>query len=264
MVLTFGVYTTDKATVMYRRFTPILEDLETSMQDQLGRSVELSIRIFKSYAGAMDALVGGRVDFVRFGPASYVLVKQKNPQVRLLAMETRNGGKTFPGYIVTRKGSKIRTLSELRGKSFAFGDQRSTIGRFLAQEALLDAGISAKALSKFDYLGRHDRVYRAVQLGDFDAGALKRSTFVKLNKTKSLRVIAELTNVTKPWIARARLPKDVFDALSRALIGLKKGAALKALKVDGLTRAVDKDYAPIRRSMTRSRAFDKQLSKPGR
>ena len=39
-----------------------------------GLGVEIRLRIYPSYAGAIDGLVEGEVDFVRYGPVSYVLV----------------------------------------------------------------------------------------------------------------------------------------------------------------------------------------------
>lgn len=73
-------------------------------------------------------------------------------------------------------------FSQLRGQTFAFGDERSTIGRYLSQLLLVQHGIRADELLSYEYLGRHDRVGTAVGAGQFDAGALKESTFRKLKK----------------------------------------------------------------------------------
>jgi len=107
-------------------------------------------------------------------------------------MEKQDGGKRFEGYIVVRRDSPIRTLADLKGKSFAFGDRNSTIGRFLSQELLQEAGVLERdfAPDGIQYLGRHDIVFRAVEIGDFDAGALKSSTFDKMNKRGQLRILA--------------------------------------------------------------------------
>ena len=41
-------------------------------------------------------------------------------------------------------------------KSFAFGNSRSTIGRYLSQNYMMSEGIYADDLIDFSYLGRHD------------------------------------------------------------------------------------------------------------
>lgn len=260
--LTFGVYTTDKPTVMYRKFMPLVEATQEAMQRELKREVAIDFRIFKTYEEAREALVAGTIDFARFGPASYVLAKQANPDVALLAMETKNGKKTFQGHIVVREDSPIRSVAELRGKRFAFGDPTSTIGRYLAERELLAAGLHGADLAKFDYLGRHDRVFRAVELGDFDAGAVKSGTFAKLNEKQQLRVLASFDNVTKPWVARAALPDEVRSALAAGLIGMRDPQALAALKASSLVAASDEDYDVIRKSIAASRQFVKPRGVP--
>lgn len=260
--LRFGVYTTDKPTVMYRTFTPILEALEESMAKEMNRDVAIELKIFKTYEAARAALVNGEIDFARFGPASYVLVKMSKPEVSILAMETSKGKKTFEGYIVVRADSPIRTIEDLRGRSFAFGDATSTIGRFLAQKELLDAGIHRDDLRAHDYLGRHDKVFRAVELGKFDAGALKSGTFNKLNKKGHLRILARFDNVTKPWVGRAGLGKDAEKALSNALIGIDDPELLAPFKTDKLVTGTDSEYDAIRESMKASVGFERPAAAP--
>lgn len=254
--LTFGVYTTDKPTVMYRQFMPLVEQLQERMQVSLKREVGIEFRIFKSYDEARDALVEGHIDFVRFGPSSYVMAKAANPKIELLAMESKNGEKTFQGYIVVRADSPIRSLAEIKGRRFAFGDPTSTIGRFLVQKELLDAGLHIEDLAGHAYLGRHDLVFRAVELGDYDAGALKSSTFEKLNDKKSLRVLRAFDNVTKPWVASSKLDPEIRAALADALKQLSDPAVLAALDADALIDADDRDYDAIRVSMEASKGFE--------
>ena len=92
--LTFGVYSSDKATVMYKMFIPIVRQLQESAEAKLDCPVDIFIKIFRTYDEGIDALVKGQVDFVRFGPASYILAKAQNPDISLLAMEAKNGKNT--------------------------------------------------------------------------------------------------------------------------------------------------------------------------
>ena len=64
--LTFGVYTSDKPTAMYRKFKPILDYLA----GRLSRGeleVSIKIKIYPSYSAALNAIVNGDVDLARFG-----------------------------------------------------------------------------------------------------------------------------------------------------------------------------------------------------
>jgi phosphonate transport system substrate-binding protein len=253
--LSFGVYQTDKATEMYRLFTPLLEALQDDVAKRLARPVDIELRIFRSYDDGIRALVDGTVDLVHFGPASYIQAKSRQPNIRLLAMELENGDKRFKGVIVVAKNSPIQTIEDLRGKRFAFGDKNSTIGRYLVQAELVKHKVFAGDLSKFVYLERHDQVAAAVEHGDFDAGSVKISTFQKANDKGTLRKLVEFDNVTKPIVARAGLDDKTCTAIQQSLFTIAD-PALKALKISGFTSATDDDYQFVREGMKKAEAFD--------
>jgi phosphonate transport system substrate-binding protein len=264
LALDFGVYQTDKATEMYKRFTPLLEQLSDGVGRRLERPTDIRLTIFKSYDDAIKALVDGTVDFVHFGPSSYILAKKQNPQIELLAMEHDNGEKRFKGVVIVAKDSSIRAIEDLKGKSFAFGDPNSTIGRFLVQAVLVEHGIHAQDLAGYPnlkYFDRHDQVAAAVQHGDFDAGSVKYSTFKKANEKDTLRVIAQFENVTKPIVARAGLDKIVAAGIKDALFELKDPKVLKELGASGFIATSDDEYQFVRDGMKKADAFDKSSAK---
>ncbi len=248
--LNFGVYTTDLPTEMYRQFRPVLDLLEKHASETLAKTVKIEMKIRTTYQDGIQDLVDGKVDFARFGPESYVHARDKNPKLRLLAMELEQGKKVFYGVICVHKDSPIKSAAELRGKSFAFGDYGSTIGRLLAVKYLIENGVTEKDLARWDYLGRHDKVGAAVALGTFDAGALNEKTFLRLVKEgKEIRELVRFENVTKPWIARAGLDDPVFQALKKGLLAIRDDKAFAALGFTGIAAANDADYAAIRTAL---------------
>jgi len=256
--LTFGVYTSDKATTLVKKFRPAINALEQSMSTTLGQPVSIKMHIAKSYEEGISAIVRGSVDFSRLGPASYIEAKRANPDLVLLAMEATDGQKWFNGVICVADQSAIHSITDLKGKTFAFGNQRSTIGRYLAQYHLASHGIKARDLQSFDYLERHDQVGYAVATGRFDAGALKESTFRALvAKGQPLRAVASFKNVTKPWLARSGLPEPIRQALQQALLDLKDPAVLRTLKKDGFLPANDADFEIVRYAIQENAGFFK-------
>ncbi len=254
--LTFGAYTADKPTEVVKQFKPILTYLEQDLTERLGEPVTFKMRIARTYEAGLDDLVAGHVDLARFGPASYVLAKDRDPKIGIVAMETKKGGKTFPGVIAIHNSSEIQTLSDLKDHSFAFGDASSTIGRFLAQEQLLQVGITSEQLSDFEYLGRHDRVGTAVGQGTFDAGALKQSTFLKLQESGvPIKALIEFSNVTKPWLHSSTVDVNVVDALHQSMLAIQDQTILEAFSKSGFVAGSDDDYAPIRAAMSVSEDF---------
>jgi len=235
---------------MVRVFKPALNELEARMSEKLGREVDIRMQIAKDYDQGISHLTTGKVDFSRFGPASYIEAKKMNEDIEILAMESKAGAKVFYGIIATEKNSDIKSVEDLRDRSFAFGDEGSTIGRFLSQLYLEQNNIRADDLSKYEYLGRHDLVGTAVGAGDFAAGALNESTFKKLiDAGEPIRQLAKFPNVTKPWIARANLDPVILEALQLSLLEINSSKALKGLKVDGFLKGGDSDYAVIREAM---------------
>lgn len=248
--LVFGVYTSDKPTSMVVQFRPLLDALEKNLSERMGTPVSIRMQIAKTYEEGLADLVEGRVDFSRFGPASYIEAKKLEPEVGILAIETNGGEKSFNGVICVHEDSDVRRLEDLKGRTFAFGDESSTIGRYLAQLYLLRHGIHAGDLAGYDYLNRHDAVGTAVGSGRYDAGALKENTFEKLVRDGvRLRVLATIPNVTKPWIARKGLSAETSAAITDALREVGSPELMQRLEADGFVTGSDADFQLIREAI---------------
>ncbi|MFK5986728.1 MAG: PhnD/SsuA/transferrin family substrate-binding protein [Pseudomonadota bacterium] len=250
IVLNFGVYTSDKPTEMIKKFRPAMNYLQQKMTLATGEKVTIKIQVAKSYQQGLYDLVSGKVDFSRFGPASYILAKEQDNNISIIAIESKKGKKQFFGLICAASNSPINSIKDLNNKRFAFGNKRSTIGRYLAQTYLLNEGIKANNLKQYKYLGRHDKVAMAVANGQYDAGALKEGTYTKLvKKGVQLKVLAKFPNVTKPWIASSQLDKTLLQKLRTILLETTDKKVLKSLSKDGFLIGNDKDYQIIRESM---------------
>ncbi|MET0012127.1 MAG: PhnD/SsuA/transferrin family substrate-binding protein [Sedimenticola sp.] len=256
IALNFGVYTTDKPTTVVRTFKPALRALAKDLTQRLNEPVNIRIQVANSYEKGTADIAEGRVDMTRLGPVSYILVKEQTPEIDILAIESKKGKKRFNGVICVHKESAVQRVEDLRGLRFAFGNEQSTIGRYLSQKYLNDRGIKAADLAGFDYLGRHDKVGHAVGSMQYHAGALKESTFKKLvKKNVPIRALVTFPNVTKPWVARAGLDERIKAALRESLLAMDDPEAFKALGKDGFVMGDDDDYAIIRSAMSDNSLF---------
>lgn len=254
--LVFGTYAADKPTTTVKTFKPFLNYLAQEMSKVLGYEVTIKMKIAKAYQEGIDHLADGDVDFARFGPASYITVFERDPGIQIVAMESKKGKKRFKGIIAVHSDSEIQSLSELVQQSFAFGDHLSTIGRYLAQSHLLDAGITSRQLSGYDYLGRHDLVGAAVGAGKFTAGALKESTFKKqVESGVPIRSLFEFDNVTKPWLAASDMDPEVLRAMRQVMLSISEADVLSGIAKDGFLEGSDEDYDFVRRAMRHSAGF---------
>ena len=248
--LVFGVYPSEKPSKMVKRFRPALDAIETYMTRDLGEEVEIKTQVMSGYEKGLESLVIGEVDFARLGPASYVMGKHENPGIRLLSLESENGTTVWDGVIVVRDDTDITEVADLKGRTFAFGSKRSTLGRYFAQTYLADVGIHAKDLGDFDYLTHHEAVGLAVAAGRYEAGALNRRKFEELKRRgMRLREIASFKNVTRAWVARSSLEPYLQASLSRALLSIDDPEVLQTLGFQGFLPGRDIDFDRTRRAL---------------
>lgn len=260
--VTFGTYAFKKPTAVLLQFKPVVEALEKRLTAELGKPATVRVKVTKTYEECLEGFLDGQFDIVRFGPASYVIAKQRNPRIQILAAEREDAAGV--GLIVVRDDSPFHELSDLVGKRFAFGDEQSTIGRYMSQAELAKAGVTSKQLASHRFLDRHDIVFKAVELGDFEAGALHLATFKDLNSkaVNKLRVLHSFDNAAKPWLARAGMDAALVGALRRALLAVDDTEALKSLKVPGFVLAQDDEYELVREGMKLAEQFMPAVKPP--
>ena len=126
----------------------------------------------------------------------------------------------------------------------------------MSQALLVENNINAKSLKSFDYLGRHDKVARALITKSHDAGAIKSSTYKKLCDPKEIIVVRAFSNVTKPWIASSDLPKEICDAITASLMSLESQEVVGELGCSGFSETTSAEYDLVREGMKKSEAFN--------
>ena len=228
------------------RFSPLAEYLGR----RVGRPVVVRISI--DYQQHIELIGEDKVDFAFMGPASYVnLVNRYGEKPLLLRLEL-DGKPTFKGAIIVARDSGFRSLSALKGKSFAFGDPDSTMSHLVPRYMLSEAGVDLKDLARHAFLRNHHNVALGVLVGKFDAGAVKSEIFFKYEK-RGLRVLAWTPALSEHlFVTSSRLPKQTVTALREALAALadsKEGRdILKGInvKATGLVPVADSDYDNLR------------------
>ncbi len=254
--IVFGAYSSDRPSAMVAQIHPTLDAISKKMGELYGEKVTFNMRIVRGYKKGVDLLIAKKFDIMRLGPASYVMAKKRAPKISILAMENKRGRKTFNGIIAVHKDSALSELSQLRDRTFAFGSKRSTLGRFFAQLTLTRAGILAKDLRKFEYLGRHDKVGRAVGAKLFEAGALEETIFAKLiRKGVPIRALVKFSNATRPWIAREGLDPGIAGKIRKAMLAVTDKAAMQSLRFDGFLQGNDANYKPTRQAIAENHRF---------
>ncbi len=228
--------------------------------DYIAREVGTKVTFIPvvDYAATVEGLAAGRLDIVWYGGFTSVQATQRAKGATRLVMREEDA--SFRSVFVARTDSGIRTLEDLKGRTFAFGSVSSTSGHLMPRHFLGAAGVDPERdFKKFGFSGAHDATAAWVAAGRVDAGALNFLVWRKLVDSK--RIDTGKTNVfwtTPPyvdyvWVARGGVPAKVRERFTQALLKLDY-AKPEDRKIMGLQRtrkfipARDSDWDGIRRA----------------
>ncbi|PLX47537.1 MAG: hypothetical protein C0613_13700 [Desulfobulbaceae bacterium] len=242
--LVFGVHPFKSTSELAKMFRPLIDYLEK----ETGSSI--SFRTAKNYDAALNALLAGDMHISFMGPSLFAIASgQHADKIHLLGTASKDGNPTFKGVIIAKEGSSINSLADLKGKKFAFGDRESTLSCYVPAHMLMQAGIFESLEYKF--LGSHDNVAKAVQLGMFDAGGIKPAVAAKYTG-QGLKIIAESEPVYEHvLVASSSVDDETLKKLRLAVLNLKDPAVLGAIK-KGLSGFMEVDadkYNSLRQLM---------------
>jgi phosphate/phosphite/phosphonate ABC transporter binding protein len=245
-VTRMGIVPLESPADMFRRFTPLADYLGK----RLGRRIELKVAV--DFQSAVADIGQGVTPLCYMTPSTYIEAHSKYG-VRVLVKAMREGKPFQHSVIVARSDSPIKSVEDIRGRSFAFGDRRSTSSHIVPRGMLLAAGIDVKDLQYYNYLGQHDDVANAVLGGDFEAGGIMESTAYRFRE-RGLKFIKISEDIPEFNICVApEMDDELASALKEVLCALSdttpEGASiLRSIDAGytGFVEAADEDYSGVR------------------
>ena len=241
--VTMGSVAMDIPVEMIRRMS--------ALTNYLALSTNLNIRFRPSpnLGSAVEDLGTGQTQIAYLTPVAYIEARRKYGVIPLVA-PTIQGRPYFSLVIAVKAGSDIGTPAELKGKRFAFGDEKALLQR----AAVESMGVKLTDFSRFAYLKHYDNIAKAVLAGDFDGGILKDSVADDF-KNKGIVVIGSTPPLPSYIFAvHPGMPVAVRNKLRHALLALKKdtpegSATLEAFDnaYDGFVVVDDQAYDPVRK-----------------
>ena len=244
--LTLAVHPYLPAKELIGRFTPLA--------DYLGREIgtPVTVRVGHNYREHIDFVGNDQADIAYVGPAGYVKIVSSYGHKPLLSRLEVNGKPLLVGHIIVRSESPIRTLADLKGKRFAFGDHDSTMSHLVPQYMLEQAGITMGRLAEYKFIGSHNNVALAVLAGDFDAGAVKHEVYIRY-QPRGLRALADTPFFSEHlFISRTTLSSGMVARIRQAMLALGNtpdgDRILHAInpQATALVTVMDSDYNNLR------------------
>ena len=225
------------------------------------------------YNGVIQGLLGGNLDMAWLGASGYSKVYLTNPNAVVPVLTKINKDGSFGYYSIgfARVDSGIRSLADMRGKVFGFGDPNSTSGYLIPSIEIPQAGYPMKSGQYFGevkFTGGHEQTIVAVFNGDinagvtwadglgnwndgFNSGALRKATDAGLVDMTQIREIWRSKLIPEgPIVLRKSLPESVKLKITGMLASLPSldpecAYGFMAGEVMGIAPIEHKDYLSI-------------------
>lgn len=241
--LVFGSVAMDIPAVMHKRLKPLTKYLSK----RLNKNVVL--KLSPNMGAAINEAAKGTVDIAYLTPVAYLRAHDKG-NAQLIAKTVTKGKASFKLVIVVKENSPIKSVQDLEGKSFAFGDERALLQR----ATVVGAGIKLNQFKEYRFIGHYDNIARAVMNNDFDAGILKDTMAYKW-EGKGLRILHS-SPALPPYniVASKNVSKTMLKELKQIFLSLDKNnpdhlKVIKAIdkKYDGFAATSDAEYDVVRK-----------------
>jgi phosphonate transport system substrate-binding protein len=243
--------TTDPGKII-RESQPLVEYLEK----EIGAKVELTVPT--NYAAVVEAIANDQVDIAYLGGFTYV---QASKRAGVVPLVQRERDQNFHSFFITHSDTRINSLADLKGHTFAFGDVNSTSGHLMPEYFMRQANVDPDVITKAIYTGGHDATALAVANKKVDAGALDETVYQKMVTDGRLNVADVRVFYTTPpfydyiWVSRRGLDSEVADSFTTAFLKLAADDPAQKKILDLLVatkyiKAEDSSYDKLRQAAT--------------
>lgn len=217
-VLNVSAIPDEVPTELLRKFKP----LGAYLEKELGMPVKFVP--VADYAAVVEALAADRVDLAWLGGFTFVQTRLKTGNA--IPLVQREQDEKFTSKFISADAN-VKSLQDLKGKTFAFGSVSSTSGSLMPRYFMLKDGIKPEAFfSRVAYSGAHDATVAWVQSGKVDAGVLNASVWDKLVAagkvdTDKVKVFATTpTYYDYNWTVRGSLDPELTAKIKKAFLAL--------------------------------------------
>lgn len=207
-------------TELQRKFKPLGEYL----QKETGLAVQFTP--VTDYAAVVEGLASGKIDLAWLGGFTFVQAKLRT-QGQATPIVQRAEDEKFTSKFIVPIDSPVKSLAELKGKTFAFGSPSSTSGHLMPRYFLTRDGIEPdRDFKTVAFSGAHDATVAFVAAGRAEAGVLNASVMDKLVESGNPNAAKVRVLATTPpyydynWTVRPGLDAALTKKLAEAFLKL--------------------------------------------
>ena len=200
-----------------RAMRPMLSYLSRNLKGRV------SLVLFSGYRSIGRYLKEGRVDIAILGPEDLMRIKYQSGAIPLMLVSP-NKQNIQRSIIVTSRKTGIRSIKDLKRKSFAFADRTSLTGYILPRMILLEEGIDPeKDFTRVYFMSSQEEVFLSLLEGKVDAGALAEHIFYYLSSifhiSGEVRILARSGEIPADiLVVRKNMPPGLIAKVKTLLI----------------------------------------------
>src|SRR3989442_3225371 len=219
-VLKISAIPDENPSELLRIYTPFAEYLSKELR------IKVQFTPVVDYAATVEGLAAKKLDLVWYGGFTSVqAARRTNGNAKRLVLRQEDA--EFKSVFVARPGSGMKSLADLKGKTFSFGSVGSTSGHLMPRYFLLQAGVNPERdMKQVAYSGAHDATALWVESGKVEAGALNFLVWDKLVQQKKVDPARISVFYTTPpyvdyvWTARGDLDRGLLDKITASFLKL--------------------------------------------
>ena len=220
----------------------LLEARFNKLAEYLSEETGLDVRYVPQvdYSAVVTAFKQGDIHMAWYGGLTGVQARLAVPDAVAIAQRPRDA--EFHSVFVAAPDSGITELANLQGRTIVFGSESSTSGHLMPRSFLEEAGIDVEDdLDSISFSRSHDRTWKLVEAGSFDAGALNEAVWA--SRVEKGEVDLDKVDVfyrTPPyvdyhWVVNSAVDdtygEGTVDKLTNALLGIDASKGGKAQEI---------------------------------
>ena len=240
-----------------------MSDSFGSLTDHLAKNlgIKVKLQVAGDYAGVITGMQHGHIDLAYYGPKSYCEAANRAGAEALVVEVGESGVAGYHGYIISKKGSGLKTIESLKDTKWAFTDPHSTSGTLVPTVYFNDMQIDPEQyFSKVIYSGSHEASILSVKAGKVDAASTNDLDFDRgLGRQwakDDFNIIWTSDLIPgAPMAVRSDLPESLKVAIKNAFLSYHDAEGLKKLKISGYVPADDTLYNGVRKLIALKKAL---------
>jgi phosphonate transport system substrate-binding protein len=218
--------------ILYQGYQPMLDYLTACT------NFKFELKLSGDYNGAVTNLINREVTAAFLGSYLYVQANNQYGIIPILKPLNENLEPFSRVALITKEGSGINKISDLKNKKLALPSKESFSANWIAKREFQKYGMSEKDLNSIKNFPHHQNVIYQVIKGNFDAGVV-REYLLDNYKNSGLKVIAYSEPIsTPPLVVMPQYDKEIVKEIVNALLMLNQ----KEKNREGITKNWDKEF----------------------